>query len=68
MRYQLPTLKLITDFNISSERSLFTDSSADVSTVSLTQLDDRETISLVSVNEDATFLVHVVNKSQFTSR
>ena len=54
--------KANTDFNISSERDLFTDSSADVSTVYLTQLDDRETIWLVSVNEDATFLVHVVNK------
>ena len=54
--------KANTDFNISSERSLFTDSSADVLTVYLTQLDDRETISLISVNEDATFLVHVVNK------
>ena len=51
--------KANTDFNISSERSFFTDSSADVSTVCLTQLDDRETVSLVSVNEDATFLVHV---------
>ena len=51
--------KANTDFNISSERSFFTDSSADVSTVYLTQLDDRETVSLVSVNEDATFLVHV---------
>ena len=47
------------DFDISSERSRFTDSSADVSTVCLTQLDDRETVSLASVNEDATFLVHV---------
>ena len=53
--------KANSDFNVSSERSLFADSSADVSTV-LTQLDDKETISLVSVNEDATFLVHVVNK------
>ena len=44
------------DFDISSERSPFTDSSADVSTVCLTQLDDRETVSLASVNEDAMFL------------
>ena len=41
--------KVNADFDISSERSLFTDSSADVSTVCLTQLDDRETVS---------FLVH----------
>ena len=50
------------DFNISSERSFFTDSSADVLTVCLTQLDDREAVLLVSVNDDATFLVQVETK------
>ena len=47
------------DFDNSSERSFFTDSSADVSTVCLTQLDDRKTVTLASVNEDATFLAHI---------